>query len=75
MKKVLKVIALSMVLFVGGAFILPTQMGTIESHAAENADQQEERQPSQRERRLNSESRMQKERKSDGPVVKRKLLQ
>ena len=34
MKKVLKVIALSMVLFVGGAFILPTQMGTIESHAA-----------------------------------------
>lgn len=34
MKKVLKMIALSMVLFVGGAFVLPTQMGTIESHAA-----------------------------------------
>ncbi len=34
MKKALKMIALSMVLFVGGAFVLPTQMGTIESHAA-----------------------------------------
>lgn len=34
MKKVLKMIALSMVLFVGGAFVLPAQMGTIKSHAA-----------------------------------------
>lgn len=34
MKKVLKMIALSMVLFVGGAFVIPTQMGTIDSHAA-----------------------------------------
>ena len=37
MKKVLKMIALSMVLFVGGAFVLPTQMGTIEC-SRKNAD-------------------------------------
>lgn len=33
MKKVLKVIALSMVLFVGGAFVLPAQMGSLDSYA------------------------------------------
>lgn len=34
MKKVLKVIALSMVLFVGGAFVLPAQMVSLDSYAA-----------------------------------------
>lgn len=36
MKKVLKMIALSMVLFVGGAFVLPAQMGSLDSYAASN---------------------------------------
>lgn len=75
MKKVLKMIALSMVLFVGGAFVLPAQMGTIKSHAAAKMQISKKTATITKGKTLKLRIENAKVKKSDGLAAKRKLLQ